>query len=76
MTKLAAWIRSRGAARVATELRPWIGFEISRSAVYHWAAGRRTPRYAIARALVRASGGQLSFDDVLGMRRKDGEAKR
>lgn len=44
------------------------GQPITRRAVYSWCEGRHVPRPSYANALVRISGGQITWPDIYGHR--------
>lgn len=62
-TAFGKWVGAFTVSRVVVDLRRE-GYPLTTGAVYHWVAGRAVPALPLAKALVRISQGQVSFDDI------------
>jgi hypothetical protein len=59
----ARWVRTYGTRRL-TDSFARLGHPVSQLAIYHWIAGRNTPRLEHARLLVHLSRHRLRLEDV------------
>ena len=57
------WVRGFSTRALATGLTRR-GFSVSQIAVYHWVAGRNSPRPGVALAMVEMSRGTLNLTDI------------
>jgi hypothetical protein len=65
----ASWVRGYGTRRLVHQLTRR-GCPVTQLAVYHWVAGRCSPRADHALAIVSASRGRLRLEDVYASRRR------
>ncbi len=66
-TPFGRYVASRGVSWVVGRLEAE-GLGVIPQTVYSWVAGIKSPRPPLARAIVRASGGALTLNDVYGHR--------
>jgi hypothetical protein len=64
----AQWIRTYTVRRLVRDLEAE-GIRLSVVAVYQWIAGRTFPRPRTAAAIVRISGGRVTFEQIYPQRR-------
>ena len=63
-TPFGRWVLNYPAERFALDIG------VSQSAVYHWVAGRSSPRDELKERIVEMSGGSVSMNDILRHRRE------
>lgn len=63
-TRFGTWVGEVSVAKIVVDLRR-AGHPITSGCVYHWVAGRAAPTLPIAGAIVRISGGRVTYEDIL-----------